>query len=224
MSGQPTSDSRLKQRLVGAIVLVSLAVIFIPMMLSDRGGFDGLITSSNIPPQPEHGRRMVEIPLHEPLPRPVSKPVTTVVVDEYTNDLPEDFVPANPESGMTFGVDSNLPARTDPKPDSKPVTKLQAEEKKSSKQVKKAVSGSVESWVVQLGSFSDRANALALRNRIRTKKYSAYVEAVTTNRGTIYRVRVGPERSRSKAEKLQSKLHKVFNLNGMVLTHKDKKQ
>lgn len=77
--------------------------------------------------------------------------------------------------------------------------------------------------MVQLGSFSERANAMALRDRVRSRKYSAFVEAVATSQGTIYRVRVGPERTRARAEALQERLRKAFNLNGMVFPHKDLK-
>ncbi len=218
MAQQPTSDSRLKQRLVGAVVLISLAVIFIPMMLGGKGGFDRLITSSNIPAKPEEGRRVVEIPLHEAPPRPEKKPVTTVVVDEYTKKLPENFVPAEPQKNQEAGIDS--------KPSEKPASppRKKAVEKKLAKTVNNTVADQARAWVVQMGSFSERANAMVLRDRIRKKKYSVYVEAVATNRGTIYRVRVGPERNRARAEALQAKLRKVFNLNGMVFPHKDKKQ
>ncbi len=222
MAKQPTSDSRLKQRLVGAVVLVSLAVIFIPMMLGDKGGFDRLITSSNIPPKPEEGRRVVEIPLHEVPPRPEKKPVTTVVVDEYTKELPENFVPAEPDESRK--ADAKPAKKTTPSSGSKPVAKPPVVEKIPAKPTKNMVVEQTQSWVVQMGSFSERANAMVLRDRIRKKKYSAYVEAVATKKGTIYRVRVGPERTRAKAEALQAKLRKVFNLNGMVFPHKDKKQ
>ncbi len=223
MAKQPTSDNRLKQRLVGAIVLVSLAVIFIPMMLGGKGGFDQLITSSNIPPKPEEGRRVVEIPLHEVPPRPEKKPVTTVVVDEYTRELPENFVPARSEDKQKAVVDAEPSEKAAPAPHSKPVEKPPVAEKKPAKPAKSTVAGEPRAWVVQMGSFSERANAMVLRDRIRAKKYPAYVEAVATGKGTIYRVRVGPERTRAKAEALQAKLRKVFNLNGMVFPHKDKK-
>ncbi len=220
MAKQPNSENRLKQRLVGAVVLISLAVIFIPMLLSGRGGYERLITSSNIPPEPEAGRRVIEIPLREVPPRPEKKPVTTVVVDEYTKELPKNFKPARkpPEEKA---------AAQAPAPEEKPATpaKPPARKEVTSPPAARQASGDEgvpQAWVVQMGSFSDKANAMALRNRIRGKKYPAYVEAVTTPQGTIYRVRVGPERSRAGAEALQRKLRKAFNLNGMVFPHKER--
>jgi len=223
MAKQPvsSSDNRLKQRLVGAIVLVSLAVIFIPMMLGGKGGFDQLITSSNIPAKPEEGRRVVEIPLHEVPPRPEKKPVTTVVVDKYTKELPENFIPAASEKDQKADVETKPLKQSAPLPHSNPESKPPVVAEKKS--AKSSVAEKTQSWVVQMGSFSERANAMALRDRIRTRRYPAYVEAVATRKGTIYRVRVGPEHSRAKAEALQAKLRKVFNLNGIVFPHKGKR-
>ncbi len=229
MARQPNSENRLKQRLVGAVVLVSLAVIFIPMLLSGRGGYERLITSSNIPPEPEPGRRVIEIPLQEIPPRPERKPVTTVVVDEYTKELPENFKPSKTgveETGDTVSTDSagetkSPPPRTAP-PSPPPKERAPAAAEKAPPVKPEKDSGEPQAWVVQMGSFSERANAMALRDRIRGKKYPAYVEAVATPQGTIYRVRVGPERTRAKAEALQARLRKVFNLNGMVFPHREK--
>jgi len=43
----------MKQRLVGAVVLVALVVIFVPMLLDDEPVITSSITKSNIPPQPK---------------------------------------------------------------------------------------------------------------------------------------------------------------------------
>ena len=46
-------ERSLKERLVGAAVLVILAVIFIPMLFNDTPGNEPVITESNIPPKPD---------------------------------------------------------------------------------------------------------------------------------------------------------------------------
>ncbi|MEJ2762234.1 MAG: hypothetical protein P8126_12100 [Gammaproteobacteria bacterium] len=46
-------ERRLKERLIGAAVLVMLAVIFIPMILSDSNRTETAITKTNIPQRPE---------------------------------------------------------------------------------------------------------------------------------------------------------------------------
>jgi DedD protein len=53
-------DDRLKQRLVGALVLVVLAIIFLPVLF-DREPIEPLDTQTQIPPAPKmvsvHSRR-----------------------------------------------------------------------------------------------------------------------------------------------------------------------
>ena len=46
-------DEKLKQRMVGAAVLVSMAVIFLPMVLETASDTHESITESNVPPQPK---------------------------------------------------------------------------------------------------------------------------------------------------------------------------
>ena len=46
-------ESSFKQRLVGAMVLIALVVIFVPMVLDFRQNSDKVISGSNMPPQPE---------------------------------------------------------------------------------------------------------------------------------------------------------------------------
>jgi len=76
-------DERLKRRLVGAGVLVSLAVIFLPMLLEERGPRVS-IDSSNIPPKPpvdeEYHSRIL------PLPDDDDEPLITPLT-------PEDYEP-----------------------------------------------------------------------------------------------------------------------------------
>src|SRR3990172_8539978 len=56
-------EQRLKERLVGASVLVILAVIFIPMLLGGSPESDQLITETNIPERPisKSGSRVVPL-------------------------------------------------------------------------------------------------------------------------------------------------------------------
>jgi DedD protein len=59
-------DSALKQRLIGATVLVSLAVIFIPMLLDGTDPTENLIMTSNIPDEPNIKFKSRVVPLATP--------------------------------------------------------------------------------------------------------------------------------------------------------------
>lgn len=61
-------------------------------------------------------------------------------------------------------------------------------------------------WTLQLGAFEKRSNAHALRDKLRTKGYKAYVQEFAND--ALTRVYVGPELQRSKIEALQQTLRK----------------
>ena len=76
-----------------------------------------------------------------------------------------------------------------------------------------------KAWVVQVASLAQRDRADALREKLVKQKYTTFVEAVQTDRGYFYRVRVGPMGKRDEAEAMQKELKKKFKLEGVVLPH-----
>lgn len=81
-------DDGLKQRLIGAIILLALAVIFLPVLF-DREGLEPVNTVSQIPPQPE----IVPVTIPEPKPpanvEPAPEPERMFVPDEASVAEPE---------------------------------------------------------------------------------------------------------------------------------------
>jgi DedD protein len=61
-------------------------------------------------------------------------------------------------------------------------------------------------WVVQLGSFGEEANARRLAQNAGTFGYKAEVSSYRSNGRTLYRVRVGPQRTRAEADAAASSL------------------
>jgi len=189
-------DKRLKQRLIGAIVLVSLGVIFIPMLLKGPDTLDTPILTTNIPPKPD--RKTEVIPLKPLPPRPEKTPITSIPVDKETPRV-------KPEAEKESPV-------------SKPVVKEAAKATSTGEgDISKA---DLNGWVVQVGSFSRKANALSLQDRLRNKGYAAYVEAYQAKSGTRYRVRVGPELSEAKSKASASSLKRELGIDGFVLHQK----
>lgn len=74
-------------------------------------------------------------------------------------------------------------------------------------------------FAVQLGAFSQVADANALRDKLRAGGFSAFVEQVKTDKGTLSRVRVGPVASRADADKLKAQVAAKVGINGMVRPH-----
>lgn len=202
---------QLKQRLVGAVVLVSLAVIIIPMLLPGEGSYTRQQPASTIPAEPDY--RFAPLPEAPPAPPVAQAPPVPV----EALPAPEEEKPA-PQA---------LPAKSAEKPAAKPAAEpvakpdlpIDAATPKHSA-VSKAGDGQATAWVVQVGSFSSARNARALRDKLRKMGHSTFVEAVKDSSGkTVYRVRVGPEVRRDLAEKLQQRLAREASLKGIVLRY-----
>lgn len=74
-------------------------------------------------------------------------------------------------------------------------------------------------WAVQVGAFSAEADAMTLRDRLRSGGQPAFVERVPTDKGELFRVRVGPELRREAADALKATLKQRFALDGIVVAH-----
>lgn len=62
-------------------------------------------------------------------------------------------------------------------------------------------------WIIQAGSFGQKENALELRDKLREQGYSTYLDTINTEQGRMmYRVRVGPELDKERAEATRKKL------------------
>ena len=168
-------EQHLKQRLIGAIILISLAVIFVPMLIgTDRSQPSSI--SIEIPEPPEElDSKILALP-------------------EQDNELLAE-VSVSKDTGVTV-TQATIP--------SAPVTTV------------KAVEG-ITAWVVQVGSFSEQKNADALSNRLIKAGFVAFVEQVDGNNGEIYRVRVGPELSKEKADALGIKLKQQQQLSSAIV-------
>lgn len=74
-------------------------------------------------------------------------------------------------------------------------------------------------FAVQLGAFSDAAEAGAMRERLRAAGFTAFTEAVNTDKGKLTRVRVGPALDRAAADQLKSQIKAKTGIDGIVRPH-----
>ncbi|MAS82946.1 MAG: hypothetical protein CMF45_09695 [Legionellales bacterium] len=189
----------LKERLVGAAVLILIAVIFIPIFLTGPVD-DKSITKTNIP---ERQIRKFDSKII-----PIIKDVSpgTQINDgfELLEKLP---IPDNKKN-----VKSRLEAELISTEESS-FKKLKSDKIVKDKQVGQA------SWVVQIGTFSSKDNADKLIIRLRKLDFTAFVQPLEENNEVVYRVRVGPELLRTDADALLKKIKENTKLDGMVLNY-----
>jgi DedD protein len=213
-------DQGLKERLIGAAVLVALGVWLIPWLLDGRKEQVELETSSSAvrlpaPDTPLPVRTQTlnvdpaksEPPASEPhqdAAEPASAPPavteTVVAAAEPAPVLPaptqESAAPPKQAApAKTVADHSTTPhAATAPAaPASRPAAKPAATAAGSP-------AASAHDWAVQLGSFGTEDNAKKLAQKVNVYGYKPEVSTVRASGRAMYRVRLGPYRSRAEAD------------------------
>jgi DedD protein len=235
-------DRRVKERLIGASILVALVVLVVPELLSGP--------KPNMAPAPA-------------LPAAAPEPIRNVTVDLATSKAPADseVEPASLQAsgasaaassaasavGSTAGSTggstataaptsaanspaAETPAAPGPAP-SHAAASASAPGGAPAKQPPKvagARTASVESaapsptsvghgsWSVQLGSFANRANADNLTRQVKGQGFSAFVLTGGSGTSVRYRVRVGPVADRESAERIAAKLKSLGHVGSLV--------
>lgn len=229
-------DQQLKERLVGMAVLLFFAIIVIPWILDgehQKGKNSTLDKNSPLSLPSPDGLKMHDINLQEgrvkvvsvtPPARVESEP--SVPEREHGNsgrDQAESIMPAKVSTGLTVSteIQSNTKNISSEKPKSETkttvITPTLPDANISQQELVK--SDPVSTWTVQLGSFGDKNNAERQVKSLADKGFPAFVSRFQNGTGKVlFRVRVGTEKDRARADKLQTRLAESGFV-GKVLTH-----
>ncbi|HDS1579264.1 TPA: SPOR domain-containing protein [Stenotrophomonas maltophilia] len=137
----------------------------------------------------------------------------------------ESLPPSTPSATTTPAAKPEPPkpvAKPEPaKPEAKPEPKPEATASKpaTAPATPAAPAASSVGFAVQLGAFGQASDADALRDKVRAAGFSAFVEQVRTDKGTLHRVRVGPVANRADAEQLKAQVAAKVGVAGMVRPH-----
>ncbi len=200
---------RARRRLVGAIVLVTVVAVVLPMILDSE-------------PQPVNQNINIQIPSPDagvlsakPAPlKPADKPAVVVAPAATEAVLPK----AEPKTAVKPGIKPEL--KVEPKAPAaapaKPVTKSPAVAKTTDQAQEKTKTPTAGGFVIQVVALADTAKARELQAKISASGLKAYTEVVQTAKGPVTRVRVGPYASREAAEKGREQLQRL-QLDGKVI-------
>lgn len=203
-------DQGLKERLVGAAVLVAIAVWLIPWVLDGpEGGVETAGTSLELPaPEEPMPMRTQTLRLGEP-PEPSAPPPAATTVQVAPPAATQTVARAEPEPNKQ-PEPSVEPRAATPEPvvaAARPEPERPAASTPPAPKPPAAASPApAGDWTVQLGSFSEEANARRMAQRAGTFGYKAEVSSYTSGGRTLYRVRVGPQRTRAEADAAASAL------------------
>jgi len=205
-------ERALKERIIGAAVLVIVVVLIVPVFLDGPEENEVVSTSVPLPGQSQQEMRTVVLERDRTDPVPVARnndsdpaaatPEPTVVA---TKDEPEAVVEAKVEQ-------QQVTATPPPAQEAKPATSVPAASNTSSG------SSTTGMWAVQLGSFSDQKNADRLAADLRKQGFAAFLITLPTDSGELHRVRIGPQKDRASADAMAERLRKAGHP-GKVLPH-----
>lgn len=202
-----------KHRIIGAIILVALAVIFIPMLLDETQPPPELKGAPEIPERPASAETKVVV-------RPVTGPE---VKARETPDAPAP--PAKepaPEAKAEFAGETLKPlAPADDKPQGAALEPPGAKPGKAEKaeQADKAEKSPAKGWVVQVGVYSNPQNAARVESRLKSHGHSVREEHIKIATGTAVRLRVGPYRDKATAQKARDQIEKDVGEKAAVLPY-----
>jgi len=74
-------------------------------------------------------------------------------------------------------------------------------------------------FIVQVGAFSNAADANAMRDRLRGAGITAFTDSVDTDKGRLTRVKAGPVATRGEADQLKTRVRSAVGVDGLVRSH-----
>lgn len=195
-----------KQRIVGTVVLLALALIFLPIIFDGQGSYQVPVSS-----------RIPETPVISLLPEPMpSRPVIVGNVETLEEDEPEVITEESPIEELAESEKAPVVVEQEPASEVE-VTESTAVFTREAPQLSDA--GLPQGWVVRLGSFSDSENASKLVARLQGAGYKAYSRPMRSDRGALTGVFVGPWLDRGQVNEYQKKLQEEFSLAGLVVRY-----
>lgn len=212
-------DRRVKERLIGASILVALIVLVVPELLSGPKPAVGPPAATLPAATPEPLRNVtVDLSTSKSAASPdaeaaSSPPASAAIAAPAARDV------ANPAAAAASPAPPNLsphaapnrvpasPAAAAGNPRGRPAVVESAARSPIS---------ATRAWSVQLGSFASRANADNLARQLRGQGFSVYVAPGGSGSAVRYRVRVGPLANRESAERTAAKLKTLGHVSSLV--------
>lgn len=191
-------DDGLKQRLIGALVLIAIAVIFLPTLFSGEQG-RRLDTRTQIPPAPETKVVIIERP--EPIAGMPKAPAPEAMYQLLDED----------------DVDSVVGSKAVPVAEVSESKKAQVDAEPELERPGLDARNIPKAWAVQVASYNTQARANALVGQLQSDGYKAFLHPAVIGKGKVYRVLVGPKIDRANALKVKGELDERLKVSSILV-------
>ncbi|KTD20438.1 Sporulation domain-containing protein [Legionella lansingensis] len=239
-----TMDERVKHRLIGLAVILSIAAIFAPAIIkkSNQRIGDNVSVSVKLPPKPTPPKvaipnekamfETVKVARVEIPEVPASLEESTLSKAQSLSELkqikeavepmvakaktePAKLIKQKLKPTIVAAATKSISNQQQRKVDSKPVTAMT----KPATVAKKAIVHNTKGrYAVQLATFAKQQNADSLLSKLRAKGYNATYYKVNTRLGPVYKVIVGQGNQKEEAKLLQQQLASVMQIKGFIVT------
>lgn len=190
-------EVRVRERLIGALVLVALVVLLVPAILKGR--------APETAAEPAAQTRRVEVPLASTAQAPDDEPAPATVPE--LADAAPGMAPSLAEARAAAPDAAPVHAEPPSEPAPREVSAA-APAPKAESAPAPPPSPAATGWAVQVAAFSTRSKADQVVSELRKRRYSAFVLEYRASGKVLYRVRVGPEQDRARAEAIAARLSK----------------
>jgi DedD protein len=200
-------DTALKARLIGATVLVALAVLLVPELLSGRKPLD----SATAQPEGTRGTRTFTIELGRPsggstmarqTPDSSAAQIPAPAPEAAGKEVPRQ-VPGEAAAATASGTSTGAGPRPAPAAQGPPATeRVETVPNAAPEPPPAPVVPARGGWAVQVGAFGSAEAARKLVRQLQAANYTAYVSPVSRGGKTLHRVRIGPSAERVSSEAL----------------------
>lgn len=193
-------ERALKERIIGAAVLVLFVVLVVPVFLDGPADDPEMVSERVLLPGQENQKTQTVVldrNRTEPVPAASNAAQPLAQVAAETAQKKEESPP------VVSKAPEPAPKVVTPKPEVKTTP---------------PATSTTGMWAVQLGSFSNKENAEKLAADLRKQGYAAFLSQLATDSGQLHRVRIGPQKDRESAEAMASRLL-IVGHKGQVVPH-----
>lgn len=199
-----------KHRIIGAVILVIAAVVAVPLLLNREAppeppteNVEGNATVVDVPPLGESPAAPVTA-----APAPLAPaPIAPAPIAPDTATVPSTETKPQSASGA---IAANAPPASAPAATQKPAPIAEAPKPSATR------TPAAKGWYVQVGTFSNEANAKALAARLKARGYKVRLDDARVGGKRALRVQVGPYSQNAAATRARQEIERKLQVKGVV--------
>ncbi|RTE86866.1 MULTISPECIES: SPOR domain-containing protein [Gammaproteobacteria] len=217
------ASSTLKNRIVGTLVVVAIAVIFLPDFFSGNSeGSEQEFRSTPARPDVEQRMSSTSFPDEFSVEDQSSRDTVSVPIVEDQIEIRE--LPASVDLGEVDSSATEDPANQTTNTDIEaPEANNDSNSEPSENVTSEADEVDVQAeaaWVIQLGAFQNQDTVVSLLAELEDAGYNAYSRVYQRDAGPLHLVLVGPDMSKEALEQQLAPLQELTNLEGKVMPYR----